>query len=324
MDIVSKFHEVFGGQNRQPHDFILFQFTSDLLIGQDADQNAVIICKSNQPARAIIRQKTRKLSIECNVRVTYTVDDAPETGVVHIVRCFASDEKERDIFLQLCPMFIDASVCDDQEQALLELISILTAFFANCSEPSNQELQGLYSELYTIWSYRDKFDFGSHWQSNDRMKFDFSITDKIKVEIKSTIKNERKHHFRHEQLLGDAYSIYVVSYMLRPDDEGLSLYDLIAMTKPLIAADPRRLLIIAKYEKNTSEQRLQQLKFNETITESKRRIYRAVDIPRFSEATPVGVTNAEYDCLLENVPDIEEELFIAQLASAEETRSLMS
>ena len=323
MDVVSKFHEVFGGQTVQSHDFRLFQFTTELLVGQDADHNVVIVCKSNQPARPIIRQKTRQLSIECNVRVAYMVDGVSETGVVHIVRCYAPTEKERDIFLQLCPMFIDASVCDDQEQALLELISILTAFFANSSEPRNQELQGLYAELYTIWSYREQFDFGSHWQTQDRMKFDFSITDKVKVEIKSTLKNERKHHFRHEQLLGDVFTIYVVSYMLRPDDAGLSLHDLIMMTKPLVASDPRRLMILAKFEKNTSEQRLQQLKFNEMMIVSKRKIYRAVDIPRFSEATPTGVTNAEYDCLLENVPDIGEESFITYLALAEASRPEM-
>ena len=316
MDIVSKFHEVFGDPNAQSHDFRLFQFTAELLIGQDADRNVVIVCKSNQPASPVIRQKTRQLSIECNVRVTYSADGIPETGVVHIVRCFASSDKERDIFLQLCPMFIDASVCDDQEQALLELISILSAFFANASEPSNQELQGLFAELYTIWFFRDKYDFGAHWHSHDRLKFDFSITDKVKVEVKSTIKNERKHHFRHEQLLGDMFSIYVISYMLRQDDEGLSLFDLIKMVKPLIAADPRRLLILAKYEKNTSEQRLQEMKYSEIITDSKRRIYRAVDIPRFSESTPAGVSNAEYDCLLDNISSIEEDSFIAQLISA--------
>ena len=319
MDIVSKFHEVFCDQNTRTHDFRLFQYTPELLIGQDSDQNVVIVCKSSQPARSIVRQKTRQLSIECNVRVTYFIDGAQETGVVHIVRCFASTEKERDIFLQLCPMFIDASVCDDQERALLELISILTAFFANNNEPSNQELQGLYAELYTIWSYRDQYDFGSHWHSNDRLKFDFSITDKVKVEIKSTLKNERKHHFRHEQLLGELFSIFVISYMLRLDDEGLSLYDLIKITKPLIAADPRRLLILARYEKNTSEQRLQQFRFSEAITNNKRRVYRATDIPRFNELTPNGVSNAEYDCLLENVPALEEEAFIALLHSATAT-----
>lgn len=45
-------------------------------------------------------------------------------------------------------------------------------------------------------------------------------------------------------------------------------------------------------------------------TEANRHIYRAADIPKFRENTPRGVANAEYDCVLDNVEFIEDDLFI--------------
>ena len=134
-------------------------------------------------------------------------------------------------------------------------------------------------------------------------EFDFSISESLKIEVKSTLKNDRIHHFRHEQLLNNGISIIVFSYMFRTDDTGLSLYDLIQQTKPLIS-DPRKLLIISKYEKNTSEEALKEIRYSETYTRNQLKICNAKDIPQFNQITPEGVSNAEYDCDLNNVPGI--------------------
>lgn len=62
--------------------------------------------------------------------------------------------------------------------------------------------------------------------------------------------------------------------------------------------------------KNVEESRLKHLRFNRAYTEANRHIYRAADIPKFRENTPRGVANAEYDCVLDNVEFIEDDLFI--------------
>ena len=59
------------------------------------------------------------------------------------------------------------------------------------------------------------------------MKFDFTLTEKKRIEIKSTLKANRTHHFKHDQLLSELYDIRVVSIMLRRSDVGISLGDLI-------------------------------------------------------------------------------------------------
>lgn len=314
MDILQTFCDYFSNEVLSGHNFSVFKYTDLLFIGMDNNGYPVVVCKSNRPNRSSLRQKTKKLSVECNVRVHYMCEGIVYDEVAHIVRCFCATKKERDIFLELCSFFEEASLQEDQEEAILEIVSILSSMFADTVEPSDIELQGLYAELYTMWFYRAAIDLAKLWQSRQRMTFDFSVTDSIKIEVKSTIKNERKHHFRHEQLMEDPYTVYVISYMMRHDDEGLSLFDLICLVKPLLKYDPRKMLAIDRIIKNTSEDRLKEFKFNEDFLCNRKKVFRAADIPKFTESTPDGVTNTEYDCNLENVNELPEDIFKQEIS----------
>lgn len=186
-------------------------------------------------------------------------------------------------------------------------------FFSEKKEPTDEELRGMYTELYTIWSYRNLINLSKYWQSQDRMKFDFSISENFKLEIKSTIKDERRHHFKHEQLINRFCTIYIISYILRTDDEGLSMYDLLLKCKQLFLNEPKKLIRIDYILNNTSRDRLGNLKFSEIDMIKKRRIFNVQDVPRFKGESPSGVANAEYDCILENVSPVDEKLFIENI-----------
>lgn len=313
MDILQTFYDYFANNSIADHNFSVFKYTEMLFIGKDSNGYPVVVCKSNKPNRAPLRQKTKKLSVECNVHVRYVCDGKEYNEVAHIIRCFSTTKKERDIFLELCSFFEEASLQDDQEESILEIVSILSSLFADTVELSDIELQGLYAELYTMWFYRAAINMAALWQSRQRMTFDFSVSDNIKIEVKSTIKNERKHHFRHEQLMEDPYIVYVISYMMRHDDEGLSLLELINLVKPMLKHDPRKLLAIDRVVKNTSEDRLKNFKFNEDFLQKRKKIFRAADIPKFTENTPDGVSNTEYDCNLENINDLPEDIFETEI-----------
>lgn len=313
MDILELYHSTFDIDTNS-HDFSLVKYKDNLFIGRDNEGYASVVILSNRPSKTPLRQKTKMLSVECNVSVIYNLGGKMCKDVVHIIRCLTDSEKEIDIFVELAPLFSEASIDGNQEDAILETVAILTSFFADNNEPSYTELQGLYAELYTIWSFSEMIDLAKHWQSKDRMKFDFSLSGTEKIEVKSTIKNERRHHFRHEQLLSEAFCIYVISYMFREDDEGLSLYELINKTKPFLQVDSRKLLIVDKFIKNTSEDRLRKMRFNEYLIKCNRKVFKAENIPRFEEHTPHGVSNAEYDCVLDNIMDMPEESFIGELS----------
>jgi hypothetical protein len=105
--------------------------------------------------------------------------------------------------------------------------------------------------------------------------------------------------------------------MLRYDDEGLSLLDIILQTKPLLAENYKKLNRINLILKNVSIERLANLKFSTEFTQAKQQIFRAADVPKFNQFTPDGVANAEYDCSLENISHLNRDDFIKVLKDAE-------
>lgn len=316
MNIVDLFWLHFGTNPPATNDFSLIEYGSGILIGVDKASYVCVVVKSANPNRFPLKHKTQNMSIECNVKVRYSLNGNTLNDVVHIIRCLSEKSREKELFLELAAVLIQES--DGSEEAIMDTFNTLRTFFNDKKEVSDNELIGLYAELYSICRYEESIGLGAYWQSRDRMKFDFSISDKIKLEVKATTKNTRTHHFRHEQLMTDLYDIYILSYMLRYDDEGLPLYDVLVKSKRILENDSRKLIKINYILKNVSEDRLKGMKFNKDYTESHQQFYRAVDIPKFNQVTPRGVANAEYDCVLDNVSFVKEQVFIDIVESAKQ------
>lgn len=308
MNIVETFQNNFLGEINCTHDFTLIEYTANILIGIDRGFNVCVVIRSSNPPRFPIKHKTQKMSIECNMKVRYELNGKSYNDIVHIIRCLSDIQKEKHLFLELAIVLIQES--DGSEEAIMETFNTLRTFFNDKKEISDNELIGLYAELYTIYKFHETLEIEKYWQSRDRMKFDFSLSEKLKLEIKATVKNTRTHHFRHEQLMTEIYDIYVLSYLLRYDDEGLSLYDLLMICKCYVENDSRKLLRINSIFKNAGDDRLKCMRFNCNYTEANRHFYYAVDIPKFKQITPIGVSNAEYDCTLDNVKFFDDDSFI--------------
>lgn len=296
------------GNEELTEDFRLYPYSDYLFVGYDQNHTLCVVVTSKSKTRASLRQRTKMLSVECNVSLEYTIEGIKTENCVHIIRCFSNVEKERIIFLELIEATITGAVTDEE---MIEYFTILSNFFADTKEISDNELVGLYAELDAIVRFSPKLNIEQYWQSKDRMKFDFSFTDSLKLEVKATTKNTRVHHFRHEQLVTEMYDIYVLSYMFRYDDEGLSLYDLIMQVKPILKHYPKKLIRLDRVVKNAGEERLKNLKFSPSFTSEKSHVFDAKIIPKFLEYTPDGVANAEYDCDMENIAYLSDDEFVA-------------
>lgn len=313
MSIVEIFQNHFGINNATNNDFTLIEYDTNIMVGVDRSAHVCVVIRSANHRRFPINYKTQNMSIECNVRVQFDLKGELQQDTVHIIRCLSENQREKHLFLELAAVLIQES--GGSEEAIMETFNTLRTFFNDKKSISDNELIGLYAELYTIYKFHEPLQIEKYWQSRDRMKFDFSISEKIKLEVKATVKNTRTHHFRHEQLMTEIYNIYVLSYLLRYDDEGLSLFDLLMACKEFLSADSKKLLRLNYILKNAGEERLRNMRFNCNYTEANRHFYRATDIPKFSQNTPRGVANAEYDCVLDNVGFIEDDVFIGVVMS---------
>lgn len=307
MTIVDYYNSIVRN-NISTDDFELFPYKDGFYIGFDSAGDLCVVIVASTVGRSPMLQKTKLLSVECNRYVTYNISGQKIEKQVHIIRCFSKVEKERVLFLDLIAATIDDKASDEE---VIDVFLTLSRFFADRTELSDIELIGLYAEIDTILSFSKAIGIEKYWQSQDKMKFDFSFSDTLKLEVKATTKSFRTHHFRHEQLTTDMYDIIVLSYLLRPDDEGVSLFELIDYVRPLLSRSPKKLQRIDRILKNTSDERLKGLKFNPEYTKEKRHFYFASTIPKFTESTPDGVANAEYDCNLDNLPYIEDDAFLS-------------
>lgn len=310
---VEEYYNTIVRNEQSTDDYELFPYRPSFFIGFDKEGYLCVIIQSSSSMHCPIIQKTKLLCVECNRKIKYSSDGSTSEIVVHIVKCFSRVEKEKILFLEL----IDATIIDGaSDEEIMEVFSTLSRFFADKSEPSDAELIGLYAEIDAILEFSSSINLGDYWQSKDRMKFDFSFSDTHKLEVKATTKSFRTHHFRHEQLVTNMYTVFVLSYMLRYDDEGVSLFDHLNRVKPLLLRSPKKLLRIDRVIKNTSEERLKNLRFNQEYTNNKRHFYLAKSIPKFVETTPDGVANAEYDCNLDNLPFVTDEDFLSTVMQA--------
>jgi len=273
---------------------------ANVYYGKDSYGHSVFATMSqNAQLRASV-QKTKKLVFWFNAVCDIVSDDTHTEQTMNVLTCLSDDRNEILAFIRLTLAFIEDA--DEQSpKRLYELFTALTNLFASAYKANQVELQGFYGELYTIkYFYQLGLNLSDYWQKKEKMKFDFSISANKKVEIKSTTKELRVHHFRHEQLLSDLYDIFVISIMLRADDQGFPLLDLVRDVQRIAANNFDTLMYIEDFIKNFDESELNNIKYDTGYTDRTLHVYKAESVPRFEEEQPRGVSKTEYDSDLTN------------------------
>ena len=287
--------------------FVVFSIDSDsCYFGKDQDGNTVFMIPSTLKNVPSLHQKTSSLVFFFNRKCSFELNSVVTTKMVHILTCKEREPDRVLAFIRLTRAFAQTDRDNDQLY-LAKLFSSLSALFDKKKEVSDIELQGLFAELYTILHFREiECDISECWQSRNMMKFDFTLTEKKRIEIKSTLKANRTHHFKHDQLLSELYDIRVVSLMLRKSDAGISLGDLIEEINEYYYTQYPLLMHIETLVSHIDRERLYEVKYDQLYIKANLRYFDAMNIPHFNEKTPDGVFNAEYDCVLDNAFATEE------------------
>ena len=105
-------------------------------------------------------------------------------------------------YIEVFVSLINSMIDDLNEEKLLKHFLEIKTLFSNDIKISKIELEGMWGELFSMIYLKKYFniDISKYYQKEMKRKFDFSVTDKKKIEIKSTLKPERVHHFLHQQL----------------------------------------------------------------------------------------------------------------------------
>lgn len=283
--------------------------------GKDLNNCIVFACESNPQVNKSFCQSTIGLKLSTNINSTLVFDNKKTELKLDLLTCISKDESEVRTFIRLCYSFANYINTNDIN-SMRVLFNSLSKLFSNEQKASEVVLQGLYAELYVLKHFfENEVDISEFWQKKEKMKFDFSIDPKKRIEVKSTTGENRIHHFLHEQLLTELYDIKVISVLLRRDDVGLSLYGLVDEIRTIFINKFDLINNIENLIKNIPTDSLKKICYDEIYTKNNLKIIDGINIPRFNETVPLGVSRANYDSDLNNIDSMDIREFINWIRS---------
>ncbi|MGI6644445.1 MAG: hypothetical protein ACOX28_01575 [Bacilli bacterium] len=288
-----------------PESGMVFRKINDEYWGRNSEGFVVYGDKAVDNPRAII-ESTKSLTLYLNAYCEVVENN--NTSIERLNIIILKKTEYLDIFINLTEVYN----LNKEKYSFLQFFMYLKDLFSYDAKSGSIQVQGLYAELYTIYYFKEYYDFdlSNYYQSKSKMKFDFSIDSKRKIDVKSTTKEERIHHFKNEQLNTLRYDIKIVSILLLADDRGLTLYDLIERCKTAFSNNFLIQIYIEKIKKSISIDELKLTAYNENYIIDNIKVFDALNIPRISEKNDEGIFNIEYDSNLTTAENLSSDDFI--------------
>jgi hypothetical protein len=263
-------------------------------ITKNGDYSFGVLSSENNDKTLSINYK--KISINCNIGLVSDQNNSIKR--FHVINFKSESAEQVNLFYTLFSALLnDEKYTTDDFMSVYNMINEIFNFK---TEYSVEELIGLYGELYFINAFGKK-EILHNWHSDYNNKFDFSISEKFKIEVKTTLKNNRIHHFKHNQLTNEIYDIYVISLLLQSDDRGVKLSELILGVIMDLNPNTKVFNYLTNIYNFIITNKNFDYSFNSEYTNLNLKIFNSKLIPRFSETTKEGVFNAEYDVDLTNI-----------------------
>ena len=192
---------------------------------------------------------------------------------------------------------------EDSDRSIVELTNDLIEMYKINKGKDTQAEQGLWAELFTILYLKNIYDIdiSKYWHNDNYNKYDFSFSDTLKLEVKSTKKEMREHRFSHEQIYTD-YDVIISSVQVRIDDNGYSILDLYSQVEELFASKYELLIkietLLSKFNKDNLD------KYDFEYAKNNIKFYLNKNIPHINESEPEGVHGTEYTVVLEGEKEL--------------------
>lgn len=239
----------------------------------------------------------------CKCKVS-NIDGEKIFNNVSLITCSSDDSNIKEYFLRAMSGIIfyldDNLSASDSRRIILELVEV----FKCLSMPPLTSIIGIWAELYLIANAIEINSAIDAWHCSPNDVYDF-IENNICIEVKSTSRENRQHHFSTSQTT--LLKSYIVSVLVDFSDSGKSIYDLIETIRANHALLPRQL---SKFEKavllsiGSDWGKNRNLKYAIRQIPEAIKVYSMKEIPKFEAPLPVGIIEARYLADLSGIPSI--------------------
>lgn len=232
---------------------------------------------------------------------------AVESGIFTVVTCISHEPPLRSYFLQVAGLIVESSSGFAPATELPGKIRAFVELFRAMQQPAKKPAQGLWAELALIlWSRRPATLLRA-WHTQPEERFDFSLGHD-RVEVKSTVGPQRRHHFSQAQLdVPRRTNAVVVSMFVERAGGGVSIRALVDRIGVLVSLEPGLLLrmesVVAATLGSTLRTSIAECFDLERANESLR-YFDARTIPRVPDPVPHALSDLRFVVDLGGVPTV--------------------
>ena len=277
------------------------EFSDNLFFGKDKDGNCVCV-RSNDTKEQPFSLKTKSIELYQNYHFILQSSEKVLDDNFDMIILMNKYNDTRRTFVNLCLNFYST----DDDRSIIELTEDLIELYKTPKSNDTKSEQGLWAELFTINYLYEKYNINisEQWHNDAFNKYDFSLSDSLKLEVKSTTKEIREHRFSHEQVYTN-YDVIISSVMMRKDDSGLTIFDLYNKTSLLFAS---KYDLLSKIEKELAKYDKEQLiMYDYEYATENIEFYLNKNVPHFDDPEPEGIHGTEYTIVFENVDHLSDE-----------------
>lgn len=296
MELLDTYNSLKGLPSTHAYNVKIFSQRENVYIGVDAKNRACIFIKTESPYKSAMI-KTEKLLISFSIKYQLIIDGIMnKEGLFHSIFCLSNSHEDNATMLNVMESILQDSAVKLTPESLESIFySLLSLFKVSPSSDLNSERQGLWAELFFMKTSGGFKSWASKWHSDPFRLYDFSM-DNRKIEVKSTTRQERIHTFYHRQVFPQSSEdVTIASLLLREDDAGLSLKDLISEARQNLNGTQDYI----KLEKAIIRAGMTELnetgpRYIESEAGQELAWFRVSDVPRFQSEEPIGVSGTHY------------------------------
>jgi putative PD-(D/E)XK family protein DUF4420 len=274
---------------------------------------------ADKVSRPSLFVRTAELSVEPPLRTSHVslqlgqtyrvapVGEAVREEKLDSLRCEASNIGDIETFLVLAGAFLARYELEriDRNRLAAFFGSMVRLFSTISASDLQRERQGLWGELFMMKCVKGFEFWVPSWHSETTQKFDFSIPGRH-IEVKTTVGTERIHHFSHRQIYAlPGEEILIASLMLRKEDAGLSLRELILQAREAFQGTEHYLkLELAVRQAGMEATGESGPAYDATEAQQNLAWYRSTEAPHFQMPEPTGVSQTNYRVDLSIAPKV--------------------
>lgn len=273
----------------------------------------LLIKTSSSTSTPVIRLENLTVEHQVTCKIN-SQEDSVENGVFTVISCTEADDEVIKYFFRVVDPVLRELGPTPTAAQVAHAISHLVELFRSLAQPAMKSVSGLWAELFLIRSSKNPKSLLRIWHASPTEKYDFSSGDQ-RIEVKSTSKRTRIHHFSLEQLIPpEGCRVIIASVFVERNGGGTSLGDMVEEILLTLNDEPDLQERLNRVIATTLGDTLREgytIRFDYELATESLQFFNTSDVPKITEQLPQSISDVHFvsdmnQCVALNQKDLHE------------------